>query len=121
MNKEEIKKIIYNPQEYDESKEETLRSWLRDAYSKKMRWILINVYVGYLILLPLAIFSGIKFFRTEQTIYQIMYAAIFLFCSQWIGFVSVFGWVMMQRPRISREIKRLELCIAELTETMKNK
>jgi hypothetical protein len=38
-----------------------------------------------------------------------------------MGSESVFAWVMMQRPRISRERKRLELCIAELIETIKDK
>jgi hypothetical protein len=117
MDKEQIKKIIDSSEEYDESQEITMRSWLKDAFSKRMRWVMINANAGYLILSALAIFSSIKFFRTEQTVYQIMYAAIFLFCSQWIGFMSVFGWVMMQRPSISREIKRLELRIAKLAET----
>jgi len=119
MNDELIKKIIEDT--YDDTKEDTLRSWLRDWYSKKMFWVAINVYAGYLILLALAVFSSIKFFRTDQTQYQIMYAAIFVCCCLWIGFISVFGWVMMQRPRIKREIKRLEIRIAELNEAVKNK
>ena len=121
MDKEQIKKIIDSPPEYDESKEVTMRSWLRDCWSKRMRLVLIYVNVGYLILLAVGIFCAIKFFRTGQTSYQIMYSAIFVCCSQWLGFMSVFGWVMMQRPSISREIKRLELRIAELDETVKNK
>ena len=119
MNEEQIKKIIEDT--YDDSKEDTVRSWIRDAYSKKMLWVAVNVYAGYLIFLALAIFSGIKFLRTDQTRYQIMYAAIFVCCNLWIGFVSVFGWVMMQRPRINREIKRLELRIVELSQAVKDK
>jgi len=102
---------------YDESKEDTMCSWLSDCYSKQMRWIMICVGAGYLILSALVIFSAIAFFRADQTQYQIMYAVIFVFCSHWIGFMSVFGWVMMQRPRISR----LEFRIAELIETIKEK
>ncbi len=119
MNDELIKKIIEDT--YDDTKEDTLRSWIRDFYSKKMLWVAVNVYAGYLIFLALAIFSGIKFFRTDQTRYQIMHAAIVVCCSHWMGFVSVFAWVMVQRPSISREIKRLELRIAELTQTVKGK
>ena len=120
MDKEQIKKIIDSPPEYDESKEDTLRSWLRDGYSKRMHWITFGVCASYFILLVPIIISVIQFFKTDQTKYQIMYAAIFVFCSHWIGFESVFAWVMMQRPRISREIKRLELRIAELSEAVKN-
>jgi hypothetical protein len=121
MDDEQIKKIIDSPEEYDESKEDTLRTWITDAYSKSPLWIMTGIYIQYIILLALAVFSAVQFFRTDLTQYQIMYAAIFIFSSHWMGFVSVFGWIMLQRPRLKREIKRLELRIAELMETVKNK
>src|SRR3989339_947949 len=114
MDKEQIKKILDSLPEYDESKEITMCSYLKDFYSRKMRWVMLNVFVGYLVCAVPLIFCAIKFFQTDQTKYQIMYAAIVVFCSHWIGFMSVFGWVMVQRPNISREIKCLELRIAEL-------
>jgi hypothetical protein len=117
MNDEQIKRIIEDT--YDESKEDTLVSWIRDCYSKKMLWVMVNVYLGYLILLALIVFSSIKFFRTDHARSQILYAAIFVCCNLWMGFVSVFGWVMMQRPTIKREIKRLELRIVELSEAVR--
>jgi hypothetical protein len=121
MENEEIKKIIDNPEEYDESKEDTVRSWLKDAYSKEMRWVMINIWVWFLIFLVPLVFSIIQFFRIDRCRDQIMYATIFICCCLGIGFIKAFGWVMMQRPRISREIKRLELRIAELSETIKEK
>ncbi len=121
MDKEEIKKIIDSPPEYDEPREDTMRQWFIDSYSKKMRWITLGVCASYLIIAIPMVFSVIQFFRADQAKNQIMYAAIFLFCSHWIGFESVFAWVMLQRPRSSRERKRLELCIAELIETIKQK
>jgi hypothetical protein len=119
MNEEEIKKILEDT--YDESKEDTLRTWITDAYSKSPLWIITCIYLQYIILLALAVFSAIKFFRTDLIQYQIMYAAIFILSSHWMGFISVFGWIMLQRPRLRREIKRLELRIAELSQTVKNK
>lgn len=119
MDKEQIKKIIDSPPEYDESKEDTMRQWFMDGYSKRMRWITFGVCAFYIVIMVPMIFSAIQFFRTDQIQHQIMYSVIFLFCSHWMGFESVFAWVMMQRPRNSRERKRLELCIAELIETIK--
>ena len=118
MDDEQIKKIIED--NYDESKEDTLRTWLTDAYSKSPLWITTVIYIQYIILTALAILSGIKFFRTDLTQYQIMYATIFILSSHWMGFISVFGWIMLQRPRLRREIKRLELRIAELNQTVRN-
>lgn len=114
---EQIKKIIEDT--YDESKEDSMRTWITDAYSKSPLWVITGIYIQYIILLAIAVFSAVKFFRTDQIQYQIMYAAIFIFSSHWMGFISVFGWIMLQRPRLRREIKRLELRIAELNQTIK--
>lgn len=121
MDKQQINTIIESPPDYDESKEDTMRQWFIDGHSKKMRWIVFCVYASYIILLIPMVFSAIQFFRIDQVRGQIMYAVIFLFCSHWMGFESVFAWVMMQRPRQSRERRKLELCIAELIETIKEK
>jgi hypothetical protein len=121
MDKEQIKKIIDAPLEYDETKEDTLWSMLKEFYGKKMRWIAINIWVWFIIFLIPLIFSIVKFFKTEQTKYLIMYAAIFVCCVASIGFIKVLGWVMLSKHLISREIKRLELRIAKLNETVNNK
>ena len=121
MDKEQIKKIIDSPTEYDELKEDTMRSWFKDAYNQKMRWVIICVYVQYIILSALIVFCIIKFFSADQSRYEIMHAAIVVCCSHWLGFISVFAWVMLQRPHNRREINRLELRIAELIETIKDK
>jgi len=120
MDREQIKRIIDSPETYDETKEETVSAWLRDGHSKRMRWVMINVYAGYIVLLVPILYSVVAFFRTDQVRSQILHATVFLFCNLWIGFVSVFGWVMLQRPSISREIKRLELRVAELSEALSN-
>jgi glucan phosphoethanolaminetransferase (alkaline phosphatase superfamily) len=121
MDKEQIKKIIDSPEEYDESKEDSYRSMMRDFFSKEMRWVMINVWVWFFIFLVPLVFSIIQFFRIDRVRDQIMYATIFICCCLGIGFIKAFGWVMMQKPRINRDIKRLELRIAELNETVKNK
>ncbi len=119
MNEEQIKKIIEGT--YDESKEDTLLSMVGQLYSKKMLPSFI-VHAAYsLPFLVGAVFCGIKFFRTDQIQFQIMHAAIFICCVQGIIFSKVKYWQMLHKNNISREIKRLELQIAELNETVKNK
>lgn len=121
MDREQLKKIIDSPDTYDETKEETLYAWFRDAYSKRMRWVVTCIWIQYIILIVPTVYSAIAFFRTDQARSQIMYATIFLFGNLWMGFISVFGWVMLQRPNISREFRRLELRIAELSEAVSGK
>jgi len=121
MNEEDIKRIIDGPQEYDESREDSCRSMMRDFFSRKMRWIMIILYVWSFIFIALIIISIIQFFRTDQTKFQIIYASIFICCSLSIGFCKVIAFVMLQRHSIKREIKRLELSIAELSDSVKTK
>ena len=121
MDKEQIKKIIDSPLEYDESKEDTYRSMLRDFFSKEMRWVMINLYAWSAFFFVLVIISVVQFFKTDETKFQIMYATIFICCSLSIGLCKAITFVMLQRHSIKREIKRLELRIAELNETVKNK
>ena len=60
MDKEQIKEIIDNPPQYVESQEDTILSWIKDAHSSRMRWVLIGVYAQYLIYLALAVFMQQK-------------------------------------------------------------
>ena len=119
MNEEEIKKIIDDT--YDDSREDTLLSMVGQLYSQKMVPSLIVHGVYSLPFIVGAVFCGIKFFKTDQTQFQIMYATIFVCCIEFCIFSKNKYWQMLYKINISREIKRLELRIAELNETVKNR
>ncbi len=119
MDEEQIKKIIEGT--YDDAKEDSLLSLVGELYSKKM---FPSMIVHFLYSLPFmigAVICGIKFFGTDQTQLQIMYAAIFICCIEFCIFSKAKYWQMLYKINTSREIKRLELRIAELNETVKNK
>ncbi len=119
MDQEQIKKIIEDT--YDDSKEDNLLSMVGQLYSRKMFSSFI-VHAAYsLPFIAGAIFCGIKFFKTGQTQFQIMYSAIFVCCIQVCIFSKAKYWQMLHKINISREIKRLELRIEELKETVKDK
>jgi hypothetical protein len=119
MNDEQIKKIIDDT--YDESKEDSLFSLVGELYSKKMAPSMIAHFAYSFPFIAGVIFCGIKFFKTDQTQFQIMYATIFVCCIEFCIFSKAKYWQMLHKINISREIKRLELRIAELSETVKNK
>ena len=58
MDKEQIKKIIDSPQEYDDSKEESYISYARDFFKNSQRWALILLFVHFFGFLGLAIVAG---------------------------------------------------------------
>jgi hypothetical protein len=121
MDQEQLKKIIDGPEEYNDSKEDNLLSMVGQLYSRKMLSSLIAHGAYSLVFIALAVFSGVKFFQTQQGQYQIMYAAIFVCCIQFVVLRKNIYWQMLHKNSISREIKRLEIRIEELKETVKNK
>ena len=113
MNEEDIKKIIDDT--YDDSREDTLLSMVGQLYSKKMFPSFIAHFLYGLPFMIGAVYCGIKFFKTDQTQFHIMYAAIFVCCIEFCIFSKAKYWQMLFKNNTSREIKRLELRIAELT------
>jgi len=119
MNEEEIKKMI--EETYNESKEDTLRSMIGHFYSRKMLSFAIMIWTYGLLFLAGMIFSGIMFFQTDQIQCQIMYAVIFLACTQFMCLIKTMAWQLINKNSIKREIKRLEVRIAQLNQTVQTK
>ncbi len=117
MSDEQIRRIIDDS--YDESKEEGIRAMGRDWFSRKMLSTVLFVWAWGLLLIALDVYCAIKFFETDQTREQIMYAALFIIGAQCIGGMKIFAWQMLHRRSIARDLKRLELRIAELSETLR--
>ena len=119
MNEEQINKIIDDT--YDDSEGDTYWSMAKDFYNKKTFTIAIALWAFALIFLSGAVFSAVMFFTTDITQYHVMYAALFITFMLFFSMIKIFAWQMIHRNNIKREIKRLELRIAELTEIVKSK
>ena len=119
MNDDSIRKLIAD--NYEDSTEDTIRSMVSDFYSKKMLSTTILVWAMGLAFCALAVVSAVQFFKADQTKEQILYAALFLVGLQMLGLMKVFAWGMVHRHGIKRAIKRLELRIAEMNETLRSK
>ena len=119
MNDEQIKKIIEDG--YDANREEGILSMARDFYSRRMRSTAIMVWFWAIAFFALAAYGTIQFFRTDQTQTQILGAALFIVGCLGIGMMKIFAWEMVHRHSIKRDIKRLELRVAELSELLQNR
>jgi len=106
---------------YDESKEDTYLSMLKEFFTGKMRLAAIVIWAHFYFYMVLAVISCILFFKAGQTKGQIMYAALFVCSIPLCYTIKFFAWHVMQQNKFTREIKRLELRIAELNEIVKNK
>jgi len=101
---------------YDDRREDTLRDMIATFYDRKMRSVAMFVWIVALVFVFAAIFCAIQFLDEDRTKYQIMDAALFVCFVQIVGHLKIFAWQMIHRHSIKREIKRLELRIAELAE-----
>jgi hypothetical protein len=119
MDEEEIRKVIDD--EYDESEEDKIWTMLREFYNRKMMPFIILLWIWAIIFIGGAVYCGIKFFQTDQTRYHIMHAALFVCFVYGIGLIKIFAWQLIHRNSIRREIKRLELQIAELANSIAEK
>ncbi len=119
MSNEQIRKIIEDS--YDDSKEETLRAMAADFYSRRFRSIAILAWAWGIIFAALAVYSAMQFFKADLIRGQIMYAALFLYGALNVGLMKVFAWQMIHRQSIKGDLKRLELRVAELSETLKTR
>ena len=101
---------------YDSSREDTLLSMVGELYSTRMLPSLLVHGVYSLPFIVLAVYCGIKFFDTQQIQFQLMHAAIFICCVHVLFLRKMIYWQMLIKNSISREVKRLEVRIVELTE-----
>jgi hypothetical protein len=118
MNEEQIRKIIEDT--YDESKANTFHTMIKDFYNRKMQSVVIIVWTFALVCIAAAVVCGILFAKASDVKMMILYATLFLVCMHWIDLMKIFAWQFIHRNGIKREIKRLEIRIAELAESMKN-
>jgi multisubunit Na+/H+ antiporter MnhG subunit len=119
MSNEQIRKII--EESYDGSKEETLRAMARDFYSRRMLPTAILVWGWAILFIALAVYSAMQFFKADQTQGQIMYAALFILGAHGVGLMKILAGQMLHQHSIRRDLKRMELRVAQLSEMLKSK
>ena len=101
---------------YDTTKEDTLLSMVGQLYSRRMLPSLLVHAVCSLVFIVPAVYCGVKFFGTQQVQFQLMYAAIFICCTHVVFLRKVIYWQTLHKNSITREVKRLEVRIVELTQ-----
>ncbi|MBN2132113.1 MAG: hypothetical protein JW741_21610 [Sedimentisphaerales bacterium] len=117
MTDEQIRRILDD--DYDPSRENGVLSMIRDFYSRKMLSIIILVWFWAILFVAGAIYCGVQFAHADETKSQIMYASLFVVFVEGIALMKIFAWQMIVKNALNREIKRLELRIAALGDTIK--
>lgn len=116
-----MKQIIDQPLDPEHIREGTYFSMFSDFYTRNNRVVILWVWGNALVFLTLLVVSAILFFLTNNTQYHILYAALFICSVQVIILTKIVYFLAVIRNRTLRDVKRLELRIAEMNETLRTK
>ena len=105
----------------DEACEYDLWSRVCDFYNRRMLSSLIVVWSWAIICIAAALFSAVRFYRSEETRDLILFATVFVCCIIFMSTVKLFAFHLIQRNGFRREIRQLELSLAELTALLQAK
>ncbi len=116
MMDEDIKRIVEDTDSYDEARGDRLLSILGDFYGREMRPMLIALWGNALVAIAICGVAAMMFFRTDRVKDEIMYAVIFMVGFGWLAGIKLMAWMWFARHNIARDIKRLEVRLADMAE-----
>lgn len=119
---DDIRKALANEEaSYDFDREEGVFRQMAGIYHGKLRWMAIFATIECVVCAVLMVWAGIEFFKTDDTQWQIFYATGILLLAMLLLLVKLWGWMLMNRHALQREIKRLELRFIEQDEHEQNR
>lgn len=104
----------------DFEREPSIYEMLMETARGRHRWLtLLGVFWG-IVFMVLAVISAVKFFNAEATRDLLLWAAACIVCLSAVSMMKVWYWMELNKNAITREIKRLELQIAQLSARLKD-
>ena len=106
---------------FDRLGDPTLPEMLGEVFRGRLRWLAAIVALVVVIFTGIAVYAAVQFFDADEVAEMIRWAGIFFFCMTAIMANKLWHWMEMQRYALTREIKRLELQIATLSESLRER
>jgi len=98
--------------------DDTLRSMISDAYAGKLRWIFVLATFWQLVFVAGFVYAGIEFFSIASSEEPLFWATIFLMTGMGVSMMKMMHWMLINRNRLLRETKRLELQVARMAKKL---
>jgi hypothetical protein len=98
--------------------EESLFDMLTANFKGKLGWISVYAAVLTFVFFGISIYAAIEFFKTDVVKELIMWSAVFMFSIITVSLLKIWQWLQMDKNRLLREIKRLELQVSVLAKNM---
>lgn len=101
--------------------EAPLHEMIIETFRGRHRWLNMLAIVIGVVVMGLLVVVGYQFFNAESTRSMIAWATAFVLCALTIMFMKLWFWLELNKNSLTREIKRLELQIANLSRQEKSK
>lgn len=111
---EDLVRDALRSNETDPASELPLGTQLTDHFLRRSRWVAGFAWMKMGGLILIGVVSAILFFFAETTRAQIAYAAVFLFGFNGFACWWLWYWMAINRNAALRELKRIELQLAEM-------
>jgi hypothetical protein len=95
--------------------EPPLHEMLIETFRGRWRWLVALTFVMVIVAMALMAVCAYQFFHAEAIRAMIAWTAGFLWCLTFIAMIKVWYWMELNRNSVTREIKRLELQVAQLS------
>lgn len=95
---------------------DTIMSLFADAFRGQSRVLAGITLVAQFAITAAAVACAIGLFGADTTRGQILYATGFLWAMSAVGLIKTWFWMQIQRNRVLREVKRLELQVSRLAD-----
>lgn len=88
---------------------------LIETFQGRNRWLSGVAFLFTIAAAALVFTAGYQFFQADSTRAMIAWATVFLWGALSVAMLKIWFWLEMQRNNVTREIKRLELQVANLS------
>lgn len=103
-----------NKIDYRSAADQGIIEMMMGIYRGKLMWLNVLGSIFQLLFMALAVWSAFRFFDATEIRNQILYSTLFLWGVGVTAMFKMWFWMVMNRNSLIREVKRLELQIAQL-------
>ena len=99
---------------YEELGEQSVIAMALGIFTGRNRYMMILMAISTMIIFGIGVYSGIKAYNVIETNELIRWTAVFFFSMMGVMALKTWSWMEMEKNATLRELKRVELQIANL-------
>ena len=116
---DKLRQALESGEPLELDRQDSLRDLLAQSFKAQKRWMVLFLWAEGLTLMVVGIWAIVRLYDAQELKPLIVWSTVLILCGVFYVLVKVIGWQWMNKYSIMREIKRLELRISALQESMR--